>query len=381
MMRRVAVLRGLAILAVVLYHCAAWGQTAAFYWAHTFRAVQSPNFDQFGAPWYYASVLIERWAWFSVPAFLFASGFSIGYAGGRGTASVSWATVRARTTLVIRPYLLWSVVIFLGDALLLRTRYPWGEYLRRLAVGGAVGPYYFVPLLVQFLILSPFITRWAKRSAGTLLFAAAIVQVTMQIMFHVPGSEWGTWAYPWGFCYWTFFFALGAVAFQHQERAWELTARARWILLLVAACLWVYSTREVVTLFSSGASFEAAHHAQRLSSSIYAVVFMLAFLGFGRGGMPFSGALQWLGARSYGIYLLHFSAQTVVSKLLYHVAPSVFAHQALYQLLLLVTGLGLPLVLMEAVGRSPLRRSCVYLFGVTVRPARPILQSHPSRQA
>ncbi|MBP1688653.1 MAG: putative rane protein, partial [Deltaproteobacteria bacterium] len=70
MTRRVAVLRGLAILAVVLYHSAAWGQNAAFFWAHTFRAVQSPNYDQFGAPWYYVSVLIERWAWFSVPAFL-----------------------------------------------------------------------------------------------------------------------------------------------------------------------------------------------------------------------------------------------------------------------------------------------------------------------
>jgi len=381
MTRRVAVLRGLAILAVVLYHSAAWGQNAAFFWAHTFRAVQSPNYDQFGAPWYYVSVLIERWAWFSVPAFLFASGFSIGYAGGRGTATVSWPSVRARVILLIRPYLFWSLVIFLGDALLLGITYPWSQYVRRLAVGNAVGPYYFVPLLIQFLILSPFITRWAKRSAGTLLLAAAIVQGTAQIVFQVTGSAWTLWVYPWGFCYWSFFFALGVVVFQDQQLAGALKGRLRWVFLLAAGCFWAYSAREVVASFSSGVSFGEAHHSQRLSSSIYALAFMLAILGFGGGNGRVSGALRWLGARSYGVYLLHYSAQAAVSKLLYHFAPWVLAHQTLYQPLLLVTGLGLSLALMEAVARSRLRRGYVYLFGATVRPKGPLSQPHVGRRA
>ena len=169
MRKQIPILRGLAILAVVLYHCAAWGHTAMFFFAHRFRQVESPNFDQFGSLTYYILLAIERLAWFSVPAFLFVAGFSMAYSAAGDRVATSWKTVRARIGHILWPYLIWSLVVFLGDGFFLRITYSPAEYLRRLVTGEAVDLYYFVILLLQFYIMSPPITRLAKTRPVTLL--------------------------------------------------------------------------------------------------------------------------------------------------------------------------------------------------------------------
>lgn len=367
-MRKIAVLRGLAILAVVLHHSTGWGQTAMFFWAHRFRPVESPNFDQFGSLSYYVLLAIERAAWFCVPAFLVAAGWGMAYAANTARGTVSWPFVWARVRLLVVPYLLWSLAVFLGDALLLGARYGPLEYLRRLAVGDAVDLYYFVPLLAQFVLLSPLVVRWARRRPVLLLLTAAGCQVGWDLVWSGAAEVWVRWAYPWVFCRWAFFFPLGAVVFTHQDRAKALIGRLKWVSVTAAACLWAYSIRDVALLFSSGAWLTLGDHARRPASEVYALAFVLAFLGFDSVRMRVAGALQWLGARSYGVFLLHFTVLTAVSKVLYHVAPWVLGRQVLLQPVLILAGLGLPLACMEAVARSPLRRSYPWLFGAISHP-------------
>ena len=78
MRRQIPILRGLAILAVVYNHATGWGYTAMFWWADRYRQVGSlPNYDQMGSLPYYVLAVIQQLAQFSVPAFLFISGFFI----------------------------------------------------------------------------------------------------------------------------------------------------------------------------------------------------------------------------------------------------------------------------------------------------------------
>jgi peptidoglycan/LPS O-acetylase OafA/YrhL len=70
-----------------------------------------------------------------------------------------------------------------------------------------------------------------------------------------------------------------------------------------------------------------------------------------------------LGARSYGIYLLHPPVMEAVSRGLYHFAPWVLASQALLLPLLVGLGLGLPMLAMTIVRRSPARRLYQLQFG------------------
>ena len=49
MNRKLFLLNGLAIQAVVANHASGWGITAMFWWAHRYLPVESPNFDQLGS--------------------------------------------------------------------------------------------------------------------------------------------------------------------------------------------------------------------------------------------------------------------------------------------------------------------------------------------
>ena len=348
-----------------------------FFWAHRFRQVQSPNFDQFGSFSYYVLLAIERLAWFSVPAFLFVAGFSMAYAAGGDRVATSWKTVRARIGHLFWPYLIWSLMIFLGDATVLKITHSPLEYLRRLAFGGALALYYFVPLLAQFYLLSPLITRWAKRKPGLVLLGAAAVQATMHYLVHFSDTVFGSIAYPWGFFHWSLFFPLGVVSFLHYKRVKQILARLKWPLLIATLILLVVSGIEVAMKFSRSFSFNSAHHMLRFSSSLYALTFILAFLAFDKVKIPFSQALRRLGTRSYGLYLLHFSVQTVVVKLVYRFTPWLFQYQILLVPLLLLTGLGLPLLLMRIIARSPLRNCYRYLFGGA--PPLPLTRKPPKK--
>ncbi|MBK8901267.1 MAG: hypothetical protein IPM53_08795 [Anaerolineaceae bacterium] len=72
--------------------------------------------------------------------FLMVSGYFIAFAAGRKDARIQWPILKARVVGLIIPYLLWSVIIFAGQALVYTRIYPavW-DYISRLSVGGATG--------------------------------------------------------------------------------------------------------------------------------------------------------------------------------------------------------------------------------------------------
>ena len=134
-MRRLPVLRGLAILAVVCNHAVGWGYIAMFWWTPRYRDVVSvPNYDRLGSLPYYGLLVVQQLALFSVPAFLFMSGFFVAYAARASSPTLSWKVTRKRITDLLWPYLVWSLVIFVGDALQ-GQKYTLVEYVGRLAVG------------------------------------------------------------------------------------------------------------------------------------------------------------------------------------------------------------------------------------------------------
>jgi peptidoglycan/LPS O-acetylase OafA/YrhL len=93
------------------------------------------------------------------------------------------------------------------------------------------------------------------------------------------------------------------------------------------------------------------------------VAFILLFLAFDQISLPFTRAIDWIGTRSYGIYLLHPKVTELAARVIYHIAPWLLAHQVLYQPVLVASGLGIPLLFMTGVAKSPARKFYRYLFG------------------
>ncbi|MBE0410694.1 MAG: hypothetical protein IBX69_13290, partial [Anaerolineales bacterium] len=102
---------------------------------------------------------------------------------------------------------------------------------------------------------------------------------------------------------------------------------------------------------------------ETLIDQLFAAAFLLSYIGFDKVRLPFTRQIEYLGSKSYGIYLIHSPVLEYTSRIIYHLAPTILAYQFVFQPLLYLVGFGLPLLLMALVNRSPSRRFYSFAFG------------------
>jgi len=363
-------LNGLAILGVVLNHAGAWGFIGMFWWADRYRPVTVPNFDQMGSAAYYALRLVEQLITFSVPAFLFVSGFFIAFVASRKTLFERWKVAGSRIATLVVPYILWSAVIFFGDYLQGQTYTPIG-YLRRLVAGRAADPYYFIPLLVQLYLLSPLFLSLAQKRWKLLLFITAIIQFAVQSLRYpvTLGAEseiltqLGRWPLPFFPAKW-FWFVFGIVVSLHLNtfRSWLVRVKRGLLAALVALLTLGIVEWELLLRFSPQ---DWIGYYETSLDSLYATVFILCYLAYDQVSYPLSQRLSDLGSKSYGVYLIHAPVLEVTARGIAVLLPWLMASQLLFQSILVALGLGIPLTLMVIANLevSPVRSSYRYIFG------------------
>ncbi len=369
MIRRLLYFNGLAAIGAVLYHATGWGYTAMFWWTDRYRAVAVPNFDQFGSVSYFGLRGIEQFVIAVIPIFLFVSGFFIAFATGRKRRTLDWHIVGARVKNLVIPYLLWSVII-IAAAYGMGTRYSGGELLRMLALGDTAPPYYYVPLLIQLYLLAPFLvplarSRWKLLLAVTLIIqlTAISVRYTNTIGVDVPALKYVAWmARSWFFPGHLFWFSFGIVAGFHLPALKQWAAKARWWMLGATVILFFAGMFEWETLLQlSGKEWIASQ--ETIIDGVYSIALLLTFIGFDKIRLPSPKRISDIGVKSFGIYLIHSPVLEFSSRLIYHFVPWVLAYQILYQPILVILGLAVPLLLMAAVKKSPVHPFYQYIFG------------------
>ena len=371
MTRRVFLLMGLAILAVILSHAAGWGQIAMFSWTDRYLPVTVPNYDQVGTLPDTILLIIRQLTTFAVPAFLFCAGFFVAYSSRGNQGVFSWRMVRTRLSNLLIPYLIWSVLWFALDAIQ-RQIYPPGDYIVRLITGEAAGgSYYFVPLVCQFYLLSPFIVRVARTRPRLLLIVAAAVQLVafgfkyLEIYkVNTPGLSPFVWiSAHWLIFLWAFYFPLGVVVGLYGERIRQAAQphyRAIMLALAGSAVLAVLEPELIYRLLGVEIRFVPI----TIPPALYSLLFVFAFVMFDHVKVPRANNLYYLGGKSYGIYLVHLKAMEFTCRVIRQVAPLLLAFPVTVMLpVTFVVGLSVPLLMMRFVARSRLRRVYRYLFG------------------
>lgn len=189
---------------------------------------------------------LNQLARFSVPLFLLLSGFGHG-----GPSEEAWThALRRRLGRVLPPYLLWSGIYLLVDAAFGR---PHAAPLRDLLFGTAYMHLYYIPVLLQFLLLCPLLRRAAIRWPRGAPLLSAVVSLAAQglTLLHLAGRIMLPFPPVLSFLPWLVFYMAGLCARGRVERGdglpasavvWALSAAA----ILLAAGRWPFLRGETL---------------------------------------------------------------------------------------------------------------------------------------
>lgn len=375
MSKRLLLLSGLAIFVVVINHAAGFGEIAMFLWTNRYRPVSAPNFDQVGSVAYYVYLILRQLGSFSVPAFLYISGFSIPYTMRTSVGEAkTWKVLGVKIKNLAIPYLIWSFIVFAANFLLDKTQSPLDFFLW-IFTQGVAGPYYFIPLLCYLYLLSPFLYMLARKNWRLLLWITALFQIAPIVFEYlalfkvqIPGVDFLSNLVPdWFFIRWSFYFALGIACGLNLEPFRNFITKIKWPLLALTCLTFA------LNVFEAEAVYRYVNHTdpsmwypyagvERITFHLFAVSFILCYWGFAELKIPFERSLRNLGIKTYGIFLIHYIVILYASSIIYHVAPWILGQQVLFFPILVLAGLGIPLILMVVVSKSPIRKVSPILF-------------------
>jgi fucose 4-O-acetylase-like acetyltransferase len=369
MARRLLFLNGLATVGLVLNHASSWAFIAMFWWTDRYRNVPVPNFDAIGGISYYVLRIVEQLVAFTVPAFLFVSGFFVAFMAGQEPLRSRWTGVQNRLRSLLAPYVLWSTVL-LVERYVQGRRYSPAGYLTIYLTGRAAEPYYFIPLLCQCLLLAPLLIEWAKKHATSLLWVSAGVQLMVQGLRYPMALEVSSpmlrlllAATPsWIFLGKIFWFSFGLVAGLHPEPFQRRVAQYKWHWMTAAALLLGVGALEWELIMNWSPSAWTPYFDTALDG-LYAAPLILAVIAFGPPRSPVAESVEEVGRHSYGVYLVHAVVLTYAARGAYHLVPGLLEHSLFFLGFLVVIGLGAPLLAMRMVRRSPFRGAYRYVFG------------------
>lgn len=353
MRRTIPLLSGLAILVVLLNHVT-W---------HILRDY-APGLTNMWLALPY--ILVDNLGKFAVPAFVFTAGYFISYTTSEGRHPLKWSVVQARLLGLLWPWLIWTAIFTLAQVATDKA------LTLRLVLENLFIQYYFIPLLLEYYLLSVIVVPLAKTHAKELLWGSAILQLVLIGVFYAriywPGfpPEW----YPYidlgpvRDLRYVFFFPLGVVAGMRLRdiRAWLSRLKPAMPYLIVF--FFILQSVEAVAAFSMGAQYYPIGADQsRLSSALFALSVLLTFVLHERINLPLGKFISSASTRTFGYYLSHYLVLAILDRVLVTVAPWLASIDWLQLPVLYVGLVAIITGILELARRLPVKQYYRYVFG------------------
>lgn len=358
MVRRLLLLNGLCALAIPIHHAAAYGLQAMFQWTDRYQDVAVPNYDQLWSLPFHVLMTTRHLMAFAVPGFLLVSGFYVAFMAGRSHATVSLGSLLPRMKILLIPFLIWTTLRFVM------------LYQVPTSLNGFLDTYFYIPLLFQFFLISPWLVLLAKRNWKLFLGGAGLLHLLILGLrycgvfgFPLPGLQWFLELPRWLFFLHPLWFPMGLAIGLNSETFQQWLMQTRRFLLPLSGVLAVSILLEYqfVTYLTGrdwlGSTFGG------FSRQLYGLSIILCILSFDLTFLKTSQFITRLSRDSLGIYLVNVPSIYFVAVAMYYLAPNLLGHQLTYFALLAAVGLAGPLTLMSLVKGTPARPAYRYLFG------------------
>lgn len=338
--------------------------TSMFSWGSRYPtppAVADPT----GSLSYYLMRAIEQLVVFSIPAFIFVSGYFAAFLSGRHSIGMHYKQTLIRIKGLLIPYLLWTILFLFLGIIEGKNLQP-DRLLINFLTGDTTPAYYYVPLIIQLYLVAPFLIPLAKKNWRILLITTGI----LQIFIHLPVTltllgyrhEWII-SLPqipkWLFISRLFWFSAGIVIGIHYSQIKAFVFRHARIWKISSLLLYFIGFLEWEILNGS------LQNRETITDFLFGLAVLLSFISIGeKGVLPFSKALNFLGSKSYGLYLAHVPVMEIVARGIYHFAPWLLPFPLLFYLVIFLTGIGVPLLVIQIISSTnKLKPLYVYLFG------------------
>jgi probable poly-beta-1,6-N-acetyl-D-glucosamine export protein len=280
--------KGVAIIAVVAIHSIGY-------------SLMNPKFEP--DLWsYYLVIACRQLLNFAVPVFIFISGYwtPTNISSGKEYG----AFLKKRIPRVLIPYMFWSLIILTifslsGQDLHFR------EILTKLITGGAIGPYYFVILIIQLYLLTPLIQITDSKISG--IISICLINLFSLLSLYVLRLHQHTdiplqnYALP--FYSWIIFYELGRL--MHRTGGKIFDKKDSYIIMSGVIAGIIFSIFEAKILLLKYDNLEFAVSALKFSSFIYSISIIFAFMYLREFIKEWPQFLVRIGDRSFGIYLIH----------------------------------------------------------------------------
>jgi surface polysaccharide O-acyltransferase-like enzyme len=362
MIKRILQLNGFSILAVILNHAAGYGFTAMIWWVHRYTNLNPPSFTEVGSLQYLILLVIKELTVFSVPAFLFVSGYFVAYSTLSSHGIVQYKFVKNRILDIFIPYLIWSCGTFVLDGVF-GSIYSPIEYLIRLLTGKASPIYYFIPIIIQLYLITPVIMRFTHNHKNKLLLALSVIVHLGTIVFRYIGIFVAKVDVipSWFFGNFILFFTIGILFGTHLNQSKQIIVRYKWFFLVglilftfpaIIENEWIFWTINID--FRGGVN--------TLSATIYSLSFLGCYLSFEQLRIPFQKFFMQLNSKLLGLYLIHPIALLLFSKFIYHIFPKLLGFSIPLVILLTIMSVLIPLGIMNSVIKLPIYNKNIYRY-------------------
>ncbi len=307
----------------------------------------------------YLLTSIQALGVFAVPTFLFISGSFVAYAAQGNPPRYTRKFMISSLRHILLPYLVWSLMFYLFVYLLRGEQYSAPGYLKNLLVGY---PFHFVPLLVFYYVLSPFLARLGRSLSGLVLLI--LIGIYQLILLNLLNPGLLGFSFPSGFNWlavpvlrttladWGIYFPLGLYYGLNARRIQPWLMKFRWLFASLTVLLYVLGLLNAFSVVNAP-----------LARFLCPVTLIGTLPVVKRESIPALRFLERVGRRTYGVYLTHLILLNLLLALLFWLLPEVFQFAILVSLAFFLAGSFLPLLLMEFTARSPAKPAYRYLFG------------------
>ena len=360
MTKRLLFLNGLAILAIPLHHAAAYGFQALFEWGDLYRGIPpGPNYDLLGSMTYYVIVIVRQLDTYSVPAFLFISGYFVAFMARGKEGKITFEMVQPRIKVLIYPFIIWTVIRYL----LLR---HWPTSLDDI-----FNPYHFIPLLIQYYLVSPWLVPIARKNWKLFLLLAAILDFGLQVFGYIndlgltfSGLDWLIRFTPRWFIIGNqpFWFPFGLAFGLHLKEFSEWFVKHKWKWAVLSVIFGLLAISEYLFADYLNGEQWIGPAPEAFSRNFYILFFILTFLSFDIVVNKVTRTISDIGTKSLGIYLANIPTIYVISVMMVRVFPQILGIQILYQPILILSGLFIPILMMWFFRKQPVLRPAYRFF-------------------